>query len=142
MRALFTDTSFFIALLNPKDQLHGLARETRQRLRPFLLVTTEMVLTEFLNDVCGRDERTRASASSFVEQLHEGSRTDPAVIVPQTHEQFVAACRVYAERPDKGWSLTDCASYLTMRSQDINEALTQDRHFEQMGFRALLRADA
>lgn len=40
---------------------------------------------------------------------------------------------------DKGWSLTDCASCLIMNADSINEALTHDRHFEQMGFRALLR---
>jgi len=40
---------------------------------------------------------------------------------------------------DKEWSLVDCASFLVMRDEDIELALTADHHFEQMGFTALLR---
>ena len=46
---------------------------------------------------------------------------------------------LYAERPDKDWSLTDCISFVVMRKMDITEALTGDRHFEQAGFTALLK---
>ena len=46
---------------------------------------------------------------------------------------------LYAERPDKDWSLTDCISFVVMRTMDITEALTGDRHFEQAGFTALLK---
>ena len=41
--------------------------------------------------------------------------------------------------PDKGYSLTDFISMQTMRGEGIIEALTNDRHFEQEGFRALFR---
>jgi len=46
---------------------------------------------------------------------------------------------LYAERPDKGWSLTDCISFVVMRQQGITQALTGDHHFEQAGFTALLK---
>ena len=46
---------------------------------------------------------------------------------------------LYEARPDKGYSLTDCISMQTMRKEGISEALTDDRHFEQEGFRALFR---
>ena len=35
--------------------------------------------------------------------------------------------------------LTDCISMQAMRREGIVEALTNDRHFEQEGFRALFR---
>ena len=38
-----------------------------------------------------------------------------------------------------GYSLVDCISMQTMRQQGLTEALTNDRHFEQEGFRALFR---
>jgi predicted nucleic acid-binding protein len=44
-----------------------------------------------------------------------------------------------ASRPDKDWSLTDCISFVVMENQDITEALTADRHFEQAGFTALFK---
>ncbi len=102
------------------------------------VVTSQMVLTELLNDFGGRGEMLKAAAYSLVEQLAGNART---VIVPQTDQQFQAALAVYAHRKDKPWGLTDCASFLIMQAHDIHAALTYDRHFEQMGFRALLRGE-
>ncbi|MBL8230396.1 MAG: hypothetical protein JNL98_18040 [Bryobacterales bacterium] len=47
---------------------------------------------------------------------------------------------MYGDRPDKGYSLTDCISIQTMRREGLTGALTNDRYFEQEGFRALFRA--
>ncbi len=44
----------------------------------------------------------------------------------------------YGGRPDKEWSLTDCISFVVMQDEQIIEALTADRHFEQAGFKVLL----
>jgi predicted nucleic acid-binding protein len=45
----------------------------------------------------------------------------------------------YGARPDKGYSLVDCISMQTMGQEELTEVLTNDRHFEQEGFRALFR---
>ena len=37
-------------------------------------------------------------------------------------------------------SLTDCASFVIMKRRSIDEALTDDHHFEQNGVKALLKA--
>lgn len=47
--------------------------------------------------------------------------------------------QLYTQRPDKDWSLTDCISFVVMKQHGLTEALTADRHFEQAGFKALLR---
>jgi predicted nucleic acid-binding protein len=60
-------------------------------------------------------------------------------VKPQTSDQFKRALSRYEERTDKDWSLTDCASFLIMEAEGIEEALTYDQHFAQVGFRALLR---
>ena len=60
-------------------------------------------------------------------------------IIPQSRGSFLAGLHLYRARPDKGYSLTDCISMQTMRNEGITEALTNDRHFEQEGFRALFR---
>jgi predicted nucleic acid-binding protein len=60
-------------------------------------------------------------------------------VVPQTHASFLGGLDLYKTRPDKGYSLTDCISMLTMRREGLTDALTNDRHFEQEGFRALFR---
>lgn len=65
---------------------------------------------------------------------------DPRVkVIPQSRESFMAGLELYRARPDKGYSLIDCISMQTMRNEGITEALTNDRHCEQEGFRALFR---
>lgn len=47
--------------------------------------------------------------------------------------------RLYEERTDKDWSLTDCISFVLMEQNGIQDALTADHHFEQAGFNVLLK---
>jgi len=60
-------------------------------------------------------------------------------VVPQSRETFLSGMELYRQRPDKGYSLTDCISMQSMRQKGITAELTNDRHFEQEGFRALFR---
>jgi predicted nucleic acid-binding protein len=52
---------------------------------------------------------------------------------------FQAGLMLYQARPGKGYGLVDCISMQTMRQEGLTEILTNDRHFEQEGFRALFR---
>lgn len=60
-------------------------------------------------------------------------------MIPQSSEQFDAALDLYSQRHDKTWGLTDCVSFCIMSERGIQEALAYDHHFEQAGFRPLLR---
>jgi len=42
---------------------------------------------------------------------------------------------------DKEWGMTDCISFIVMEDHGLTDALTADEHFQQAGFRALLRED-
>jgi predicted nucleic acid-binding protein len=59
--------------------------------------------------------------------------------IPQSREGFLEGLALYEARPDKAYSLADCISMQTMRREGLTEVLTNDRHFEQEGFRALFR---
>lgn len=136
MRALFADTGYLVALANPEDFLHEKAKQFASSLDSARIVTSEMVLTEVLNYFSERGTSLRQAAIRLIERL----RANPtASIVPQTSAQFQEAFFLYASRTDKSWSHTDCASFQIMEREGIAEALTHDRHFEQSGFRALLR---
>jgi len=95
-----------------------------------------MVLTELLNDFGKRGMTFRQAAVNLIEDIR---RNPNLSIVPQSSIQFQEAFVLYARRADKTWSHTDCASFQIMKRGRIAEALTHDRHFEQAGFRALLR---
>jgi uncharacterized protein len=135
MKTVFADTAYWIALLNPKDTLHLKARSVSASLGRVRLVTSEMVLTELLNDFGARGETLRGTAVRLVGTLREDAQVR---ISAQTGELFQAAFLLYSQRGDKDWSLTDCSSFCIMGNHGITEALTHDRHFKQAGFRALL----
>lgn len=138
MSAVFADSGYFIALLQPDDRVHRSARAMSTDLEDDAIVTTEMVLVELFSHMSRRGETARLAAHSLVSELRNDPHTD---IVPQTTEQFRAAAELYAARADQRWSLTDCASFLVMQERGISEALAYDRDFEQAGFVALLRVD-
>ena len=65
---------------------------------------------------------------------------DPAVVVlPIDPRLEASAWTLWKSRPDKLWSLADCASFVVMRHRGLTEAMTADRHFEQAGFVRLLK---
>lgn len=134
MKQLFADSSYWIGLVNPRDQIHQKVVKITQQLSSVRLVTTEMVLGELLNSFS--DTRFRRAVAGMVLKL----RNDRNVrIVPQTSEQFESALRRYKQAADKSWSLTDCASFQVMEAEQIQAALTHDQHFAQAGFETLLR---
>jgi uncharacterized protein len=137
MRTVFADAGYWIALLNPKDPLHSKAFELSRSVEAGRtdVVTSQMVLAEVLNYFAGFASIFRARAASFVHSLEESA----VVVIPQDKAQFAAALALYEARPDKEWGLTDCASIVIMQELEISEVFAYDRHFEQAGFRALLR---
>lgn len=135
MREVFADTSYWVALLSKRDNLHGLAIEVSKDLNA-RICTTDSVLIEFLNFFSEHGSQFRKAA---VEMYHI-IRNDPNTIVfPNTRDRLNSGLTLYDTRPDKGFSLTDCISMSEMKARDICECLTSDHHFEQEGFRILLK---
>ena len=135
MRRVFVVTSYYLALLSPHDALHAAAVEWSRNLR-CRVVVTEFVLVELANALSRAG--TRQVFTGLLVILH----ADPLVkIVPLHRTLYQRGCELYTSRPDKDWSLTDCISFVVMKHEGINEALTADRHFEQAGFKALLKAE-
>lgn len=136
MKKIFLDTFYLQALADSSDNAHQLAVEITDILDEFIPVTSEMVLTELLNALCGRGDYLRQAGLRIVDDLKSDSKVE---IIPQTTQQFVEALEFYRQRKDKSYSLTDCASMLIMSQLQIKDVLTFDRHFQQEGFNALLR---
>lgn len=136
MRQIFADTAYWLALTNPFDQYHDKAVRASAAIERARIITTDVVLTEYLNALADKGEAVRHAAIRSVEAILR----DPSVrVVPQTRKSFLEGFGLYKARPDKGYSLTDCISMTVMRRRKISHALTTDRHFVQEGFVALLR---
>jgi predicted nucleic acid-binding protein len=131
---VFADTHFYLALMRVDDPAHELASAAAESDRP--IVTTEFIILELGNACCSADDHGDFLA------LVQGMRTSPRITVVPLHSHLMErGIRLMARRPDKNWSLTDCISFTVMDDIGISEALTADHHFEQAGFRALLKAD-
>ena len=136
MKAIFADTFSWVALTNKLDALHERALALPRSFGSPRIVTTEQVITEYLNFFAEWGEHFRRKASANV----RGALAMPSVtVVPHTHESFLAGLALYEARLDKGYSLTDCISMETMRRGGLTDVLTNDQHFEQEGFRAVFR---
>jgi len=132
MNAVFADTFYFLALLNERDAAHPKAVQFDTATQ--LLVTTAWVLTE-VGDALSAPENRRA----FLQLLEMLQDSPDARIIEPTDELFKRGVALFRQRTDKEWSLTDCISFVAMKDEHITDALTGDRHFEQAGFRALLK---
>ena len=135
MSAVFADTFYWIALTNLQDSEHERAKHFGRSVRPAAIVTTEYVLTEYLNYFAAWGRHFRLKAAGNVEAI----LASPTVILPHSQDFFAAGLELYRSRLDKGYSLTDCVSMSVMRQEQISDALTNDTHFVQEGFRALFQ---
>ncbi len=132
---VFADTYFYLALLNPHDVVHSTARQWSSGSSIRQVVTTDWVLLELADAMHMPYERT--VAASFIADLRVAVNTR---IVPASEELLERGFALYASRPDKAWSLTDCLSFVVMADERLTQALTGDHHFTQAGYEALMRA--
>ena len=136
MKKVFADTGYWIAVVNPHDDLHDKALQVSASLGPHLIVTSEMVLSEVAAYFSDKGNRLRQGVVDLIRSI----RANPnSRVVPQTSLQFQDALALYEQSSDKEWSLTDCSSFLIMRELKITDALAHDNHFEQASFVVLLR---
>jgi uncharacterized protein len=132
---VFADTVYWIALVVKQDQNHERARAWTPLITG-RITTTAVVLLETANGLAR--PTWRASAAALVAHL----RQRPDVhIVPAEAALWERGWDLYRSRPDKGWSLTNCISFVVMQEAGLRDALTTDEHFRQTGFRAVLLED-
>jgi predicted nucleic acid-binding protein len=138
MSDVFLDTSYAIALAVETDAHHKAATQLANDLKSGRgrVVTTRAVMLEIGNALSRA--RHRNTAIAILESLDRDPQVD---ILALTDELFELAMQLFRSRLDKEWGLVDCVSFVVMQELELTDALTADEHFEQAGFRALLRND-
>lgn len=137
MKTIFADTLYWVAIVRPNDQWKGPANRAKSKLGNVRILTTDEVLSEFLDSLSPGGEHLRRQAVKMVRAILD----DPNVrVLAQSRDSFLRGLEFYAQRLDKGYTLTDCISMNAMRSESLSEVLTNDKHFEQEGFSRLITA--
>lgn len=134
MPDVFLDTGHAIGSLRENDEFNAVALYWSDRVRRerWRLFTTTAVLAE-IGNAFSRDWY-------LVAVYLQTALTNPALEVIAVDVDLLArAIDLREQRLDKDWGLTDCISFVVMRDRGLTIALAADRHFEQAGFRALLR---
>ena len=137
MANIFADTAGWGHLLDSSQPHHLLAatiyRMARQDGRK--LVTTNYILAELVALLTSPLRVPRPQVINYI----TGIKTSPyvqVIHVDATGDE--QAWQLLQQRPDKAWSLVDCASFIVMQQHGLTEALTTDQHFKQAGFVVLL----
>jgi predicted nucleic acid-binding protein len=132
MNTVFADTYYYLALVNPSDTGHSKAMTFAQSSSAPML-TTDWVITELADGLCSVANRP------LFAKLLVAIRNGPTTVVRFDNGLMERGLTLFAQRSDKDWSLTDCVSFVVMKENGIQQALTGDHHFEQAGFVALLK---
>lgn len=132
MKSVFADSYFYLALLNPRDGGHVHAREEAKAFHG-RIVTSHWVLAEVADAMCRAADRNR-----FVQFFNAITGSSTLTIVAADASHLPRGMELYAKRPDKDGSLTDCISFVIMNELGLTEAFTADAHFAQAGFTQLL----
>ena len=137
MTTLFADTFYWVALADFADSARQRAVAISAERAASRIVTTDEVLTGHLTFFSTAPQSLRREAAESV----AGILANPVIrVIRQSRESFLTGIQLFRARPDKGYSLVDCISMQAMRREGLTEVLTNDRHFEQEGFRALFRS--
>jgi predicted nucleic acid-binding protein len=129
--ACFVDTSGWYAFLNSRDPLHRRVAEILAA-PDIALATSSFVFDELITLVQARiDHQT---AVRIGDTLRGPSGVE---ILRITEDLEAAAWDLFRKRRGRGYSFTDCTSFVLMRELDLRDAVALDAHFAQEGFRVL-----
>jgi len=128
---VFFDTSAVFAYVNAGDPDHQRVRAFIDRFRGDLAITN-YVFDETVTLVLSRMGHDKAVIVGNT-LLH--SPQIKRLWVTQADE--MEAWKLFQTRDDKGYSLTDCTSFVIMRRSGIKRYLALDDHFKQEGFESV-----
>lgn len=124
----FVDSSFWVALLSPRDEHHEVAAAIWQR-DPGALLSTNLVVGETWTFL-----RRRRGHSQAVRFLDAVSRSPRLTIVRADEEDELEALRWLRRHDEREYSFVDAVSFAVMRRRRLREALAFDGDFSSAGW--------
>lgn len=122
---IFVDTGAWYALLDQNDQHHQAAKKWCADNQE-LLATSNYVVAETLNLT-----KIRLGSQLACQWDQAFLSESIAELLWVNQEDHQRASKLFHKYADKGWSFTDCSSFVVMEQLKIKVAFAFDRHFEQ-----------
>jgi uncharacterized protein len=128
---VFLDTSYYVAILNPRDQWH---KKALKALKPGdELLTSALVINETVSLM-----QSRGYFSAALEFLREARSNSAVQIVYPDPVVQSEAWDLFTRWGSTGANAVDCVSFAIMRRAGSRKALTFDAHFRAAGFQTLV----
>lgn len=139
-RTVFVDTGHWLGYLSSTDRWNQRAIRWHAHLSRIgaRLVTTDWVLAELVGVAVSRAPQARGRVLEFLAALGQAPRVE---VVHVTIELREAGRALLSATNHPRWSWVDAVSFALMRQRRLTEALAEDRHFSEAGFRRLLLED-
>ena len=137
---VFIDTWGWLALGHRRDAHHQEINALYKELLPggARIYTTDYVLDEVMTLIFRRE--AFEEAVHFMEGIFRAVEAGQLIVERITSDRFALAYRLRKQLQDKpNFSFTDLTSMIVMKERGIEDVLTEDEHFIQvgMGFRRL-----
>jgi predicted nucleic acid-binding protein len=128
MERIFVDTGGWYAAIARRDHDHEAAKAflSDNRLQ---LLTSDYVMDETVTLL-----QSRIGHSYAVRFLDALQASEQIELIQLTPFHLTKTIELFRSRSDKGWSFTDCSSFVLMREYNIQYAFAFDEHFRQAGF--------
>jgi predicted nucleic acid-binding protein len=125
---IFVDTGAWYVAMVRKDHDHEATKAfLKSNTQP--LITSDYVMDETVTLLLSRVGHSYAVR--FLEMLQTSRKVQLIYLTPT---QIAAAVTLFRNRADKGWSFTDCSSFVLMQEYQLQVAFAFDEHFKQAGF--------
>ena len=129
---MFLDTSGQFSVCSPREPFNRLATNLYDS--SHWRLTHGYVLAEFVALAAARGFN-RFKILDYVDDVVHDLDVEIVWVDRDLHQRGMSLLQ---SSLDKNYSLCDAISFVLVREQGIQDALTTDRHFEQEGFRRLL----
>ncbi len=138
MNEVFADTSGWASAFVRTETCYSMAAAFLRQWQAdgTRVVTTNYVINEVSALLTSPLRVPRPQQIAILNSIRNASWVEVVHVDPDLDE---AAHALFQNRPDKLWSLVDCASFVVMQQRGITLAFTNDHHFEQAGLVRLLK---
>jgi len=130
---MLIDTAGWLCVYHKDELQHAEAIKFYDNAR--LRVTHSYVLAEFV-PLAQKRGLPRQNNLEFSRRILGDDEVEIIWVDEMLHRRAV---ELLQQRADKTYSLCDAVSFIIMRTRNIAEALTTDKHFEQENFTRLLK---
>lgn len=147
MKEVFADADYWVARVNPMDDLHGKAVAATRRVADSVgpdgvrIVTTDGALAEALLQVSHGGVQLHRAMARFVAGLIDGRDAGRPIVLFSTEARMQRGLQFYEDNIGQMASLHDGISLAIVTERDIRDVLTRDPAFLEVGCRCLLRDD-